>query len=211
MTTWTTPVRAQVNVKPWRPCASSHLYSFRGFAQTWKCSGRGRAHDFAANKHTSPCRSHRERNAITGQMQRGPCRISESRVRKYPRNSCFWTLHALSTHPHTPASYLPSPLTAFTPFHHPACSLLLLSSTLIGLYTVVQSVTASSILQHCCAWLFHCSASYYTLSLLMQACLCDSTTVRFFVLSSFHLTCPSTQQQTAGNCTKLAAWPFLNS
>lgn len=97
----------------------------------------------------------------------------------------------------------------------PREQLLLVSSALIGLYMVVQRVTTSSTLQNCCGWLLHRSASCYMLSPFMQTCLWDSGAVCLFILYSFHLTCPVTQQQTAGNCLnsrrlKLSVAFFLN-
>lgn len=89
----------------------------------------------------------------------------ESGIRKYPRNGCFWT--SRRTHTHTPPNH--------------SSLLLLVSSALIGLYTVVQCVTTSSALQHCCGWLLHHPASCYTLTLFMQTCLCGNGTLYLFI------------------------------
>lgn len=120
--------------------------SFVVVARTWKRFGRGRIHDSAANKHTSPCQSHGERNPIMGQMQQEPCRIPDSRVKLF-----------------LDAALACSPSLARS-FHILLLHSSLVSSALIGLYMVVQLVTTSSTLQNCCGRVLHRSALHYTLS-----------------------------------------------
>lgn len=131
----------------------------------------------------------RRSERLTGTLSQG--------ARKYPRNGCFWTSLSLSSpiriYPLLHTSH--RLLAAFTTLRHPVCSFSLLSSTLNW---SLHGCPACNRIQRpaalCCGWLSRRSASYYTLSLFMQTCLCDNSAVYLLPLYSFHQTCPATQQ-----------------